>query len=131
FTNSYEGWAVGRKLAKQPGQTDDNFILHTTDGGGEWEDLSDKLPDGSGVLKIAFFGPKAITVITADGVLFSTQDAGLTWRNVAAYKNDKTAISIHQLDLDIKNRPCLIAGAGGIEGTISMVSCLEGENTWT
>lgn len=131
FVNDNEGWAVGRRLSRIEGETDSNFVIHTSDQGKSWKDISDKLPADIGVYRVASRGGANVTVITGKGFLYSTSDGGTTWHLTGSYTDEHNEIAVHRLDMNIRHQLCVLGGSGGLEGTLSILACGDANNSWT
>jgi photosystem II stability/assembly factor-like uncharacterized protein len=130
FLNDSEGWAVGRRLSTSAHETDSNFVVHTTDQGKSWNDISDKLPTDTGIYKVALRSSGNVVVITGKGVLYSTTDGGMNWRRIGAYSDEHDQVAVHRLDMNKHHRLCIVGGTGGLEGTLSVLACEDANNSW-
>lgn len=91
FVNENEGWAVGSKCKIVDIETWEPFLLHTSDGGKTWLDLSQNLIGlaqirNSYVQDIGVISPQAAIIITSDRKLFATEDKGNNWEEIGQFE---------------------------------------------
>ena len=136
-----EGWLTGLKYVG-PGRFDTAlFVLHTSDEGEHWVDVSEDLnrvaAEGKGsatgwVADVVPKGPLAATVLTSRGHLFSTGDGGKSWRRVGRDENDSPFVGMTAFRLGFKpDRLHWIAGGEhGEEGTSSTLAFEQPQGSW-
>lgn len=103
FLNNGEGWLIGYKYTNaEPLRTDD-FIMHTSDLGENWKDVSGSLNEllRGAPIKVEFTdiltdGPSRASVLLPRGSVFKTNDAGQNWyRQNGTIDDSSYACSCH------------------------------------
>ncbi|PTU32471.1 WD40/YVTN/BNR-like repeat-containing protein [Stenotrophobium rhamnosiphilum] len=105
FADSKHGWAVGH----------DSVILGTSDGGATWA-IQNFQPDlNAPIFSILPLSSQQAIVVGAFGLIKTTDDAGVTWRDI-----DAPAISSDKLHLNsiakLNNGKFAVAGERGLVG---------------
>ena len=136
-----EGWLTGLEYTG-PGRFDTSLlVLHTSDEGEHWVDVSDDLnrvaAEGKGsatgwVADIVTGGPLVATVLTSRGHLFSTGDGGKSWRRIRRDENDPLIVGMTAFRLGFKpDRLHWVAGGEhGEEGTGSTLAFEQPQGSW-
>ena len=129
FLNDQEGWLVGRNLDKGA------VVLHTTDQGAHWTDADGNLSKelladySSDVFPVA---PNVANLLTANGKVFSTEDSGITWTQVAAIQQP-LQVFISRLGIGPAGNLWVLGGADSKEGvwtTLSVRSATSAFNSF-
>lgn len=129
FLNDNEGLAVGAKtLDNRPGSVE-LFVLGTSNGGKDWNDIS-------GPARAAFknqwgvanesgnniqFTSSAVLLLTQGGRVMSTRDHGKTWNTLVILQDGRPAnfassTSFHKVALDTEQSLRVVAAGMGDEG---------------
>ena len=144
FANDSEGWAVG-------GSNDgwDFLILHTSDGGRHWMDVSEPLNSakapapprawrGRGEAYNVFVeAPSRAIVLTFPGRrLVYTNDAGKSWQDMGLLPEEPAQSLLGANGTDGigflgKNRMWAVGGADSIEGMWGTLAVMNPDCSWT
>jgi photosystem II stability/assembly factor-like uncharacterized protein len=130
FVNEREGWAVGRKIIKPPDYHDEIFVIHTTDGGRLWTDVSKKLPPGTRDATDIYSVEPSEAMLLSDGIIYSTVNGGQSWQKAGAVGGEPPQTFFRQLGVAKNNSTWVLGGADSREGMWMMFARLEGGNTW-
>ena len=129
FFNVNEGLAVGDRGLENRADRAELFVLGTSNGGKDWNDIS-------GPAKAAFrnewgaandrgenilWTPSSIVLLTQGGRILKTTDQGKTWSPVVILKDERpggfiSATSFRKIALDPEERFRVVAAATGDEG---------------
>jgi len=129
FLNENEGLAVGDKGLENRADRGEIFVLGTSNGGKEWNDIS-------GAAKAAFrnqwgvandsgryieWTPSSLLMLTQGGRVMSTTDRGKTWNTIVILKYEHpsgfiTGTGFYNLVLDPQGKIRVIGGSAGDEG---------------
>lgn len=129
FSNEKEGFAVGYKGPEKQGNPGELFVLGTSNGGKQWQDIS-------GSAKAAFknqwgvavdsgrhiqWTSSSVLLLTQGGRVMSTMDHGKTWNTNVIFKYEgpdgfSSSTAYYKLALDPENRVRVLAGIMGDEG---------------
>lgn len=140
FVDEREGWAVGRRLVKRGVVQDEPFVLHTTDQGAHWNDVSGKLAalvsDRRGethdfVTDILASESAEATVLTLRGRIISTTDGGQSWRMVGAVPTERPQTHLSRLGRTQKKHLWVLGGADSREGMWGVLAYRGDSNLWT
>jgi photosystem II stability/assembly factor-like uncharacterized protein len=136
-----EGWLTGLKYVGT-GRFDTSFlILHTSDEGQHWVDVSDNLNKVAGdekgyvtglVTDFVAEGPLAATVITSQGQLFNTDDGGKSWRRIGRGADDSLIFDMSACCLGFTPGKLrwVVGGEHGVEGTGSTFAVEQSQGLW-
>jgi photosystem II stability/assembly factor-like uncharacterized protein len=129
FFNSTQGLAVGaRGLDKRPDRAE-LFVLGTSNGGKNWNDISGPakaafknqwgVANDSG--KFIYTTPSSLLLLTEGGRVMSTSDNGKTWNTIVIFQDERpggfiSSTSYHKVLLDAEQRFRVVAAAMGDEG---------------
>jgi len=105
FTDSLSGWVVGGR--GRPCHYCDHNLVLTRDGGQTWDTLTTIFP--STLNDVFFLDRNNGFVADVNGVIYSTQDAGMTWQNENAPSAGR---EIH--DIHCAGGACYAVGEGGM-----------------
>ncbi|MEA2204769.1 MAG: hypothetical protein QOE77_1545 [Blastocatellia bacterium] len=131
FVDGQRGWAVGRTFGAAAPTNDSNLVLHTTDGGNSWTDLSKNVPDsGSGVAQLYGVNGPSASLLTDSGAFYRTVDDGETWRALEQFRDEPEQTSIRRVALTQNNRLRLLGGAWSNEGTWSIFANQASDGAW-
>lgn len=136
FLNDLEGWTIGSKVVKKEILYSEFVILHTTDGGKNWINLSEKVSKfadykQSNVYEIVDIFVKdsnKITVITNDNRLLETNDSGENWQFIGEINVGNKIPNIISLQKDDFS---ILAGVDSKEGIGSNFLTREDNASWT
>jgi len=129
FLNVNEGLAVGAKGLDNRPDRRELFVLGTSNGGKDWNDIS-------GPAKAAFknqwgvandsgkniqWTSSAVLLLTRGGRVMSTPDRGKTWNTIVILKDERpggfvSSTSFHKVVLDPEQRFRVVAAGMGDEG---------------
>jgi photosystem II stability/assembly factor-like uncharacterized protein len=133
FLDAKEGWATGRMFraaANGVPERDANLVLHTTNGGQDWSNLSARLPEDRGIEKLRVLGPGTTLLLTHYGFISKTTDGGEHWTSVEKLDYENNRIAIHKFDLRGEGYWAL-GGQSCIEGWHSMFAAQDKAQQWT
>lgn len=113
FVDADHGWAVGH----------DGSVLHTRDGGAEWELRHYDADWGKPFYDASFTSPESGLVVGANGRMMRTDDGGENWVDVSSPVFDT---GFHLYDLSrLPGEVLLIAGERGF-----LARSLDGGDSW-
>jgi len=129
FLNENEGFAVGAKGLENRADRCELFVIGTSNGGKEWNNIS---KEANGALKSQWGVPSecgdyidwtssSLLMLTEGGRVMVTMDKGKTWETVVRLKDERpsgfvSSTGFSKLALDPKNRIRVVGGASGDEG---------------
>jgi len=137
FINEMEGWAVGGKEIKKETVQTDLLVLHTTDGGAHWSDVSDPLNKviadcqnrvQDSVSDSVALGPGKILLMTSDGYLLKTEDHGRSWQKISDLKSD---VGLGRMTFTPSNRLRIVGGLDGVHGFKGALAQNNSDGSWT
>ncbi len=140
FASPNEGWVIGTRFFKQrDALRSEFFLLHTTDAGSNWIDLSSEpnkaMADFSGRVgesptDIVATKPGALTVLTENGWTISTTDSGVRWQSFGRPATE--GLDAQRLvPATVHEFPRVLAGMGGNHGIASMLALRQNDGSWT
>lgn len=136
FFDDDEGWAVGSRFVGDEVQRTAPLILHTTNGGKDWLDVSAKLeefrntPDSDEtIVDVHPDGPHGATLLSSQGNIFITPDRGQTWKKQEPLRGEPEQTSPNRLGVE-RTRSWVVGGAGSLEGTWGVISYRENGGPW-
>jgi photosystem II stability/assembly factor-like uncharacterized protein len=129
FFNVNEGLAVGARGLDNRADRGELFVLGTSNGGKDWNDIS-------GPAKAAFknqwgvandygnfieWTPSSILLLTQGGRVMRTTDQGKTWNTVVIFEDERpggvvSSTGFHKVALDPEQRFTVVAAGIGDEG---------------
>jgi photosystem II stability/assembly factor-like uncharacterized protein len=100
FISPNEGWAVGSRYYSDETEHNRPLVLHTTDYGRNWREVSsylgtDNIDDS--LEDVYASGPNSATVLSTDGELFTTSDGGKSWRSIGKAQGDKPQTAMFKI----------------------------------
>lgn len=142
FTDQDEGWAVGMRTLGLKPINQAHYVLHTSNGGRTWIDVSKELneiaSDAKGRIQdhttdIHATSMSKAVVVSLRGKVFSTDDGGKSWRQVSAIANEPTQTCICQIGEIGEGRPSIwiMGSADSLEGMWGMLAVMKVDNSWT
>jgi photosystem II stability/assembly factor-like uncharacterized protein len=118
------------------------LLLHTTDSGNQWFNVSDSLKQvrankknksmdelNEGVMGAYSDGNSSISVITSEREIFRTMDNGAGWRQIADLSNELPIIFIRNFGVKDNKHYWLAGTAHSMEGTFGTLTT-EDSNNW-
>jgi photosystem II stability/assembly factor-like uncharacterized protein len=136
FANESEGWLFGHQFFNGRNVTANLLVMHTSDGGKTWTDVSEApnslmsdlagrvLESPGGIVAIA---NRSATAITSNGYLLDSNDGGRQWRRAGG-------LALHQLVPEIKSAPnasiAVTGRIGGTHGTAGMLALRDASGKW-
>jgi photosystem II stability/assembly factor-like uncharacterized protein len=134
FSNKDEGWAVGRTFQKTDGiETERILVLRTMDQGRHWQDLSRSLGEASmtgSAEDILSDGPSKAAILTYQGAILLTSDAGQTWRSIKAAKSNGPRLVNLRLLADGADRLLVLSSANSREVFGARVARVDENHRW-
>jgi len=130
ITNAKNGWLTGSKWPSIP------LVFHTVDRGEHWTDVSASLlrevgeKAGGSVRDVIPEGSLAATVLTPNGVVFTTTDAGRNWREIARLPGEPPQTCVCHFGIKQDHSLWLAGGANSIEGTWGTLAVMRSDNSW-
>lgn len=125
FFNEREGWLAGVKVVGIKPVHQTHAVLHTSDQGRSWEDVSEELnrksADNYGrvqdfVRDIVPTGPNRASLITRSRSIYSTNDGGKSWQPVTAIQDEPPQTCMCNLGVIDNNNFWIGGGADSQEG---------------
>ena len=129
FLNQNEGLAVGYKGLENRVDRGELFVLGTSNGGKQWQDISGpakaafKNQWGAAVDSGIFiqWTSSSVLLLTRNGRVMSTPDRGKTWNTIVIFKEERpngwmTSSTYYTLVLDPEEKVRVVGGAAGDEG---------------
>lgn len=129
FLNEKEGLAVGSKGLENRADRGELFVLGTSNGGKQWQDISGPAkaafknhwgaaPDSG---KYIEWSSSSMFLLTQGGRVLHTTDRGQTWKTIVIFKDERpsgfiSSTSYQKVVLDPENRIRVVAGGMGDEG---------------
>lgn len=139
FASPSEGWVIGRSFFKQRDALRSEFLLlHTTDAGSNWTDVSKGLNRSMADLwgrvwesptDIITTKPGALTVLTENASIITTVDGGVRWQSSGAPATE--GLGAWMLVPSASHFPRVLAGKGGNHGTVSLLALRQNDGSWT
>lgn len=140
FINENEGWVVGRRLVMRGVMQDEPFVLHTTDQGAHWNDVSGiptkLLSDWRRevhdfITDVYTKKPTEASFLTLRGRILNTSDGGESWRQVGTIPKEPPQTNISRLGYTQNDRPWVSGGADSIEGMWGVLAYKGESDQWT
>lgn len=130
FINEQEGWAIGAKIPRAVQYV--GFIIHTTDGGRHWAEVSDngnkdEIGNTSAVVNIYAEQPSRALILKFSRKFYSTTDGGKSWREVAPLPDEPPQSLLGSSGFGVLgiNRMWAAGGADSIEGMWGTIARME------
>lgn len=130
FADEQEGWAVGRKFVMKDTQQDEVFVLHTTNQGKNWVNVSKTFPAGTNIVTDVYAAERSKALMLSDETIFSTSSGGESWQNSGTIAGDPPQTAFLRVGLYPSARLWVLGGADSREGMWMMLARLESNNTW-
>lgn len=137
FINDQEWWAVGTRLVKRDTLQGDRLILHTTNGGKYWTDLSGTLNStiprhrlGELVVDIHAAGQSQALFLTYGGAIIQTTDSGRSWRQIGDVHSQLKPIGMTRIGDMGNGRIWVAGGMDGKEGMRSLFAYRNYNGDW-
>jgi photosystem II stability/assembly factor-like uncharacterized protein len=139
FVSPNEGWVIGRRFFKhRDALGSEFFLLHTTDAGSKWTDVSSGLNKSMADIwgrvwesptDIVAAKPGALTVLTENASVMATVDGGVRWQSSGSPATE--GLSSWRLVPAVDGYPRVLAGMGGNHGTVSLLALRQNDGSWT
>lgn len=139
FRDEKSGWLTGTRYIGISPLRFNLLVLHTSDQGEHWEDVSEGLnrlaAEGTDSVNDFITGivsttQSAATVLTQRGKVFRTTDRGRLWQQVAKITDEPPQTCICDLGVESNERLWIAGGAFSIEGIGSMILSETGNDSW-
>jgi photosystem II stability/assembly factor-like uncharacterized protein len=137
FVNEQEGWAVGARYVKRATMEGEHFVMHTSDQGRHWVNVSDNFnqlvpphPLGSYVMDIYTAEPFQATLLTLRGQLVYTRDSGQSWQLIGAVQNEPNQTIMPRIGALGDMQFWVVGGADSKEGMWGMLARMDSTNSW-
>ena len=136
FTNNQEGWASGIRYSRQQTLMTERSVLHTTDQGEHWVDVSINLnqsikADAASNTDISDIGARpssGVTLFNADGQIIGTNNGGQNWYLIGFLKTEHLGMT--RMGVLENLGVWLLGGTNGKHGTYSVIAHFDGKDTW-
>lgn len=133
FVSEQEGWAVGDRIVEYQYV---GFIIHTTDGGKHWTDVSanasqNESGNSGSVVKIYVQSPSKAMILKFSGVFYSTLDGGQSWKPAASLPEEPPQAFLGDFRVVGDNRMWTVGGADSIEGMWGTIARMDKDCSWT
>lgn len=140
FVNEQEGWLVGLKYTGSRPFDTALLVLHTTNQGKDWADVSENLNAVAindkgfviGRVESVFTeGPLTATVLTSRGQMFKTDNGGQSWQQINDKRKDfLSPMSACCLGFKTDKLRWIAGGQFGEEGTRSLLTVEQPNGLW-
>jgi photosystem II stability/assembly factor-like uncharacterized protein len=134
FANEREGWAAGGRLVKGETQHFEPLLMHTTDQGSYWADVSSDIgahSAGGFLNDIYAGGPSQALLADSNDKFLSTDTGGQSWKEVWKLTKLEPQVSIRKLGVRAGGRTWALGGTGGREGTWTVLALQRDDDSWT
>ena len=138
FQDAKTGFVAGSKTVKRGTLILEIFLTRTTDGGASWTDLSARInltitnrfgvATGS-VYDIVFTEPSRIHLLTGDGTVGVSLDAGKSWKKTAHFTDSRPQTGYRKLIVNAQQLS-LLGGTISQEGIWGDVILSMANNAW-
>jgi photosystem II stability/assembly factor-like uncharacterized protein len=133
FINDHEGWAIGSSLVKRETLQNNYFVIHTTDQGKNWVDVSAglNLDKSKGyVADIYAVEPSKATLVTSSREVFGTTNGGHDWNKIGAILDEPAQTTITRIGVFRNNLLWVLGGTDGREGIWSTLALKSKNDSW-
>jgi photosystem II stability/assembly factor-like uncharacterized protein len=133
FVNNQEGWVVGSRLVQRKTLENDLVVLHTTDQGQHWVDVSENFTRAStgGIVEDIYSGQSSKAIIlTSDGEILATEDGAHSWRPLGRVPDEPPQTSTLRIGVLQNDTIWVLGASGGREGTWSMFAVRRDQTHW-
>jgi hypothetical protein len=132
--SNQEGWATGRRFIKTDTLQSFPFVIHTTDQGTHWSNVSENLTSvlpGDEVTDLYTPKESVAMLTTTGGKVFKTENAGQSWQDVAALEGEPTQTYFGRLGQTQAGRLWLLGGSDSLEGMWGVLAKRALDGSWT
>jgi photosystem II stability/assembly factor-like uncharacterized protein len=130
FVDEQEGWAVGRRFVMKDTQRDEVFVLHTTNQGKNWVNVSKNFPAGTTIATDVYAGERSKALMLSDETIFSTTNGGNSWQKSGMISGEPPQTAFLRIGRSPSARLWVLGGADSREGMWMMFARLESDNSW-
>ena len=130
FVDDQEGWAVGRRFVKKESQRDEVFVLHTTNQGKTWVNVSKNFPAGARIVTDVFAHEPSKALMLSDETIFLTTSSGQRWQQSGMIEGEPPQTAFVRIGRSPSDRLWVLGGADSREGMWMMLARLESNNSW-
>jgi photosystem II stability/assembly factor-like uncharacterized protein len=131
FVDDQEGWVVGRRFVMKDTQQDEVFVLHTTNQGKNWVNVSKNFPAGTTIVTDVYAGERSKALMLSDESIFSTTRGGNSWQKSGRISGEPPQTAFLRIGRSPSERLWVLGGADSREGMWMMFARLEHNNSWT
>lgn len=141
FSDGKNGWLTGVRYAGISPLRFNLLVLHTSDGGQHWADVSEGLNRlalggkdsvNDWITGIVPEGQSEATLLTLRGKVFQTADSGRLWRQVANITGEPPQVCLCDLGIKTDGRLWVAGGAYSVvEGVGSSLLIENRKDSWT
>ena len=132
FLDDYEGWIVGSAPDNSQTFAHRPLVLHTTDRGEHWTDVSFGLNRlGKGRIADVYADHSQVLMVTSERSVVGSNDAGQNWQRLGQIEGEPTQVGMYRIGSAPDGRPWVLGGTGGREGTWSILAIKTDRSTWT
>ena len=132
FLDDHEGWMVGSALTSSQTLSHRLLVLHTTDGGEHWSDVSAGLNRfGQGRIADVYADPSQVLMVTSDRSVIGSNDAGQNWQRLGQIEGEPPQVAMYRIGSAPDGRLWVLGGTGGREGTWSILAVKTDKSIWT
>ncbi|MCM3872619.1 MAG: YCF48-related protein [Pyrinomonadaceae bacterium] len=130
FVDEQEGWAVGRRFVVKDTQQDEVFVLHTTNQGKNWVNVSKNFPAGTTIVTDVYAGGRSKALMLSDETVFSTTSGGESWQKSGTIADEPPQTAFLRIGVSPSAHVWVLGGADSREGMWMMFARLESANSW-
>ncbi len=130
FVDEHEGWAVGRRFVMKDTQRDEVFVLHTTNQGKHWVNVSNNLPAGTTIVTDVYAVEQSKALMLCDETIFSTISGGKSWQKIGMIAGEPPQTAFLRIGTSPSKRIWVLGGADSREGMWMMFALLESDSSW-
>ncbi len=131
FLDDHEGWIVGSALTRSQTLSHRPLVLHTTDRGEHWTDVSAGLNRfGQGRIADVYADHSQVLMVTSDRSVVGSNDAGQNWQRLGQIEGEPTQVVMYRIGVAPDGRPWVLGGTGGREGTWSILAVKTDKSIW-
>jgi len=141
FYDQQNGWAIGTRY-KYSSSPFTPLILHTSDQGTHWNDVSegilsilaqekDKMrsPTHDEAAEMILPDTNSLTLLTGRLRFFRTDDRGQSWAQIGYFGDEPDQTGVRQLSKQ-NDRFFVVGGAASVEGTWGMLVRQQSDGSW-
>ena len=129
--NDREGWAVGSRWQGKNDETEKILVLHTVDQGRRWSESFNRSSEADDSAEDVFSeAPSKATVLTGNGAILVTEDAGRSWRRLKTPESDKPQLVNLRLLKDKKQQLWVLSSTNSRELITARLARMDKTERW-